>query len=107
MSLTEFEHITEMDRRCLKMAKGCSSSKKGRETHKNWNFGKGVKKEYTIRGMVNGKEVVRRIDGIDKVNRIIYELKPNNPRAIARGWKQLDQYANMLGGEWTQVLVLC
>ena len=54
----------------------------------------------------NGKEVVRRIDGIDKVNRIIYELKPNNPRAIARGWKQLDQYANMLGGEWTQVLVL-
>lgn len=86
--------------------KVAAAAKKGRETHKNWNFGKGVKKEYTIRGMVNGKEVVRRIDGIDKVNRIIYELKPNNPRAIARGWKQLDQYANMLGGEWTQVLVL-
>ena len=88
-----------------KWLKVAAAAKKGRETH-NWNFGKGVKKEYTIRGMVNGKEVVRRIDGIDKVNRIIYELKPNNPRAIARGWKQLDQYANMLGGEWTQVLVL-
>ena len=53
-----------------------------------------------------GNGHVRRADGIDYVNRIIYELKPNNPRAIARGWKQLNQYANLLGGEWTQTLVL-
>ena len=46
----------------------------------------------------------------DFENRIIYELKPNNPRAIARGMKQLERYvavANQkFGGEWTGVLKL-
>ena len=86
--------------------KVAEAAKRGRDTHYNWNYGEGVDKEQTIHGMINGKPVVRRADGIDYVNRIIYELKPNNPRAIARGWKQLNQYANLLGGEWTQTLVL-
>ena len=34
----------------------------------------------------------RRIDFLDKQNHIIYELKPNNPRAIKQGYKQLDMY---------------
>ena len=34
----------------------------------------------------------RRIDFIDFENHIIYELKPNNPRAIKQGYKQLDMY---------------
>ena len=34
----------------------------------------------------------RRIDFLDKQNHIIYELKPNNPRAIKQGYKQLDIY---------------
>lgn len=86
--------------------KVAEAAKRGRDIHYNWNYGEGVDKEQTIHGMINGKPVVRRADGIDYVNRIIYELKPNNPRAIARGWKQLNQYANLLGGEWTQTLVL-
>ena len=86
--------------------KVAEAAKRGRDTHYNWNYGEGVDKEQTIHGMINGKPVVRRADGIDYVNRIIYELKPNNPRAIARGWKQLNQYANLLGSEWTQTLVL-
>ncbi len=43
-------------------------------------------------------------------NRIIYELKPNNPRSIARGIKQLDRYVNeatqRFGGNWTGKLIL-
>ena len=48
-----------------------------------------------------------RVDGIDYVNRIVYELKPNNPRAVRRGLAQLDRYLNILGAEdWAGVLVL-
>ncbi|AFD06620.1 DUF6443 domain-containing protein [Solitalea canadensis] len=34
----------------------------------------------------------KRIDFIDFENKIIYELKPNNPRAIKEGYKQLAMY---------------
>lgn len=48
-----------------------------------------------------------RVDGIDYVNRIVYELKPNNPRAIRRGMKQLDRYLDILGADnWAGVLML-
>lgn len=38
----------------------------------------------------------KRIDFIDLENKIIYELKPNNPRAIRLGNKQLEIYKNEL-----------
>ncbi|MFN7894436.1 MAG: hypothetical protein ACK5OC_29390 [Pirellula sp.] len=34
----------------------------------------------------------RRIDFIDTVNGFVYELKPNNPRAIQRGYNQVSSY---------------
>ncbi|SEA68065.1 Restriction endonuclease fold toxin 9 [Arachidicoccus rhizosphaerae] len=34
----------------------------------------------------------KRIDFIDLEKKIIYELKPNNPRAIKQGYKQLEMY---------------
>ena len=50
------------------------------------------------------------VDGIDFNNRIIYELKPNNPQAIARGMQQLNRYTSaasqQFGGIWTGVLKL-
>ena len=51
-----------------------------------------------------------RADGIDSNNRIIYELKPNNPQAIERGIKQLNRYTEaakqQYGDTWTGVLKL-
>lgn len=51
-----------------------------------------------------------RVDGIDFNNRIMYELKLNNPQAIARGMNQLNRYTSaasqQFGGTWTGVLKL-
>ncbi len=51
-----------------------------------------------------------RADGVDLTHTTVYELKPNNPRAIRQGWRQLDRYAKALEkqyhtGPWTKVLV--
>ena len=51
-----------------------------------------------------------RVDAINIIKRIIYELKPNNPWSIKRGEKQLNRYLNeaakKFGGEWKGVLKL-
>ncbi len=71
--------------------------------HKQMDYGPGVVKEKTIAPGC-------RVDGIDFNNRIIYELKPNNPQAIARGISQLNRYtaaaSQQYGGIWTGVLKL-
>ena len=76
---------------------------KGQAMHKQMDYGPGVLKEQTIAPGC-------RVDGIDYNNRIIYELKPNNPQAIARGMNQLNRYTSaasqQFGGTWTGVLKL-
>lgn len=76
---------------------------KGQAMHKQMDYGPGVLKEQTIAPGC-------RFDGIDFKNRIIYELKPNNPQAIARGMNQLNRYTSaasqQFGGTWTGVLKL-
>jgi len=46
-----------------------------------------------------------RPDAVDWQNHIVRELKPDNPRAIQRGWNQVRKYMNelfeMTGGAWT------
>ena len=68
-----------------------------------WFIHKGYKggryKEYFRKG-------VGRFDFYDEANKIIYELKPNNPSSIARGIKQLKRYNKALGGGYKLVLVL-
>ena len=50
-----------------------------------------------------------RADGVDFSKRVVYELKPNNPKAISRGMQQLERYAKGLsqwqGGEWKKILI--
>ena len=58
---------------------------RGRQMQKNYDYGVTVRKKVSIPGY-------GRADAIDDVNKIVYELKPDNPKAIARGLKQLDQY---------------
>ena len=77
-----------------------SATRRGRQMHKDWDYGPGVAKERVI---APGS----RVDGIDTMNKIVYELKPNNARAIRQGLKQLDRYLSILGeSEWAGVLVL-
>ena len=75
-----------------------SSTINGKRMHQNWNYGDGVLKEKRI---APGS----RVDGIDWANRIVYELKPNNPRAIQRGLRQLDRYLGVLGEDWLGILL--
>ena len=46
-----------------------------------------------------------RVDGIDYGRKIIYELKPNNSRAIRRGIKQLERYIRIKGDGWRGELI--
>lgn len=82
-----------------------SSLKLGREVHK----------EYKINDVDNidrYKEYVlpsgKRVDFIDFETQIIYELKPNNPKQIKLGKKQLQGYIDEMksidGGDWKGVL---
>ncbi len=78
-----------------------SATKRGRQMHKDWDYGPCVKKEVKIPG-------AGRADGVDPINHIIYELKTNNPRAIRQGWRQLTRYANALeqdGSQWIRIFV--
>ena len=49
-------------------------------------------------------------DGFDDFNKIIYELKPNNPASINKGIAQLKRYQNVMiaqgKGSYKLVLVL-
>lgn len=83
-----------------------SSLKIGQQVHKTYKAGlhnpaKGLFKEYSvIKGI--------RPDFVDRNRRIIYELKPNNPRQITAGLKQLEKYKGLFeqefGGVWKTVL---
>lgn len=81
------------------------AAQRGKAMHKNWDYGQNgtsIFKEYSIPG-------VGRADAIDFGNRIVYELKPNNTRAIRQGWRQLTRYINALeaeyGGTWMRILI--
>jgi len=43
----------------------------------------------------------RRPDFVNFFNKTIYELKPNNPRSIKLGYKQLEAYRAELGAGWS------
>ncbi|ACJ34858.1 Rhs family protein [Anoxybacillus flavithermus WK1] len=82
-----------------------SNLKLGRQMHKSYKANKVLKgvreKEFRL---PSGK----RIDFIDFEKKIIYELKPNNPRAIKKGLKQLKAYKKevekIYGKGWRTVL---
>ena len=86
---------------------GCTeAARNGIKKHKEWDYGQNDKtifKEVKL-----GK--AGRADAVDFGNRIIYELKPNNPRAIRKGWAQLNRYVAELeryfpGSEWMKIVI--
>lgn len=64
-------------------------TKIGRQAHTDYNPGPEYKKEFSL---PNGK----RADAVDLKNGIVRELKPNNPRAIKLGEKQVQGYIDEL-----------
>ena len=79
-----------------------SSLKYGQYMHRLYHLGEEGKEYSKIKGI--------RPDFVEVKTRTIYELKPNNPRAIKRGHKQLETYKKRFeqeyGGEWNTVLDL-
>ena len=71
-----------------------SSMSAGQKIHKGYkatqNFSKAGKESRLVKGI--------RPDYIDFDNKVIYELKPNNPRSIRSGIRQLQKYNRSVGG---------
>ena len=82
-----------------------SSLQQGQLMHRNYKVGADGIKEFRL---PSGK----RIDFLDVNNRTIFELKPNNPRGIQQGQRQLQMYRQELQtipefrGNWNMVLDL-
>ena len=79
-----------------------STASAGRRIHKGYKTGYELVEDLT-KEAVRGKN---RIDFLDDVNKIIYELKPNNVRGIRDGIHQLQRYNRALGGGYTLFLEL-
>ena len=67
--------------------------------HQAWDYGPGFEKEFSL-------EAGGRVDAINSETREVIELKPNNPKAIRLGQKQIDDYIAKLneqfpGDPWT------
>ena len=79
-----------------------SSLSAGRRIHRGYKAGDDI-----LYGI--SKEVTRnraRADFVDEANKIIYELKPNNPRGLRQGIKQLQRYRVEFGKEYGLVFEL-
>ena len=80
-----------------------AAAEHGRQAHLNYRntLGEGYDFEQTIKPGKGGY----RVDAINYEKRIVRELKPDNPRAISRGWRQINRYREHLekltGEEWT------
>jgi RHS repeat-associated protein len=70
-----------------------AATKAGREMHNTWDYGPGFQKEFRL---PSGQ----RVDAMNRVTRQIIELKPNNPRAIRLGERQLQRYLDELNREY-------
>ena len=61
----------------------------GRAMHASYDYGAGFRREFRLQSG-------RRADAVNLRTREVIELKPNNPRAIRLGYRQLDAYAREL-----------
>lgn len=75
-----------------------AAARAGRLAHKLWDPGKGYIKEVRL---PSG----RRVDALNETLRHVKELKPNNPRALQQGLKQLQRHLDELGEGWTGEVV--
>jgi len=79
-----------------------STASAGIQIHKGYKVGDGFNAEWKEYNRIKGV----RPDYVDFDNKIIYELKPMNPRSIQSGVRQLQKYNKALGGGYTMRLEL-
>ena len=73
-----------------------STRSAGTQIHKGYKVGMPGKEYDKIKGI--------RIDYLDMDNKVIYELKPFNPRSVKQGVRQLEKYNQKLDGWYKMVL---
>ena len=73
-----------------------STRSAGTQIHKGYKVGMPGKEYDKIKGI--------RIDYLDMDNKVIYELKPFNPRSVKQGVRQLEKYNQKLDGRYKMVL---
>jgi RHS repeat-associated protein len=94
---------------------GLGATAAGGVTSSDLQLGQLMHKAYKAPDVLEGVRIKefrlpsgKRIDFIDLANKTIYEYKPNNPRAIAEGTKQLQGYLqeveSLYGKGWKTVL---
>jgi RHS repeat-associated protein len=66
-----------------------TATRLGRQMHASWDYGEGFEKEFRL---PSGK----RVDALNFQTRQAVELKPNNPRAIRLGERQVGRYVEEL-----------
>jgi hypothetical protein len=80
-----------------------AAAKRGQQAHENYKNALPGHHEHQVT-LPSG----RRPDAIDFTNRIVRELKPDNPKAIRRGLKQVERYKKeleaMTGKAWKAVV---
>jgi hypothetical protein len=74
----------------------------GRKIHDGYKIGDGFNPKFKESRKIPGV----RPDYIDFDNKIIYELKPMNPRGVRSGIRQLQRYNKAFGGGYTLRLEL-
>ncbi len=98
------EQIANARKQCIPYGE-TSWTRYGRQAHNNYRDALGGDYRYDPR-LPSG----RRPDAVDINNRVVRELKPDNPRAIREGNRQLERYRQELeslyGGNWTSHLDL-
>jgi hypothetical protein len=65
----------------------------GRAMHATYDYGPGFEREFTLE---NGQ----RADAVNLETREVLELKPNNPRQIRLGTRQVQGYVDQLNQEF-------
>ena len=79
-----------------------SSASAGRKIHQGYKVGDGFNPKFKESRKIPGV----RPDYIDFDNKIIYELKPMNPKGVRSGIRQLQRYNKAFGGGFTLRLEL-
>jgi hypothetical protein len=79
-----------------------STAGAGRKIHDGYKIGDGFNPKFKESRKIPGV----RPDYIDFDNKIIYELKPMNPRGVRSGIRQLQRYNKAFGGGYTLRLEL-
>ena len=79
-----------------------STASAGRKIHQGYKTGDLFNPDWKEYADIKGI----RPDYVDLDNKIIYELKPMNPRGVRSGVRQLQRYNEVLGGGYTMILEL-